>query len=308
MANETWEARAVEIERALGVRSPEPTTSEVSVVIASFNTRELLERCLGDLEAQAAAALQTIVVDNASSDGSQEMVRERFPEVELIELPENVGFARANNLAFERCRGEYVLLVNSDTFLHPGGLSEMVAAARRHPRAAAIGARLLNADGTLQRSAWPFPDPARLLLEAFGLHRLLRRTPFYEDLGTWPHDGERSVDFVIGACLLLRTEALREVAGFDERFWMYGEEADLQRRLVARGWSAIFAPKAEAIHVGGASEMASMRRLRHFYAGQRRFLLKHRGRGGWPTARFALLIGSCLRGRWRAAWVALSLR
>jgi GT2 family glycosyltransferase/glycosyltransferase involved in cell wall biosynthesis len=308
VAHETWEARAAEIEQSLGVRSPEPGTSEVSVVIVSFNTRDLLERCLTDLGAQAGVALQTIVVDNASSDGSRDLVRERFPAVELIELHENVGFARANNLAFERCRGEYVLLLNSDAFVHPGALSGLVAAAQRHPRAAAIGARLLNADGTLQRSAWPFPDPVRLLLEAFGLHRILRRSRFYEDLGTWLHDEERSVDFVIGACLLLRADALREVAGFDERFWIYGEEADLQRRLAGRGWSVMFAPTAQAIHIGGASEMASTLRLRHFYAGQRRFLRKHRGLVAWPIARFALLTGSCLRGRWRAAWVAVRLR
>jgi hypothetical protein len=308
VADETWEARAAKIEQALGVRSPEPRTSEVSVVIVSFNTRELLERCLTDLGAQAGVALQTIVVDNASSDGSRELVREHFPETELIELAENVGFARANNLAFERCRGEYVLLLNSDAFLHPGAVSELIGAARRHPGAAAIGARLLNPDGTLQRSAWPFPHPGRYLLEAFGLHRILRRSRFYEDLGIWPHDEERYVDFVIGACLLLRAEALREVGGFDERFWLYGEETDLQRRLTARGWSVIFAPSAQAVHIGGASGMASTLRLRHFYAGQRRFLQKYRGLGAWPSARLALLIGLCLRGRWRAAWVAVSLR
>jgi GT2 family glycosyltransferase/glycosyltransferase involved in cell wall biosynthesis len=308
VAGETWNARAAEIERTLGVRAPEPFTSEVSVVIVNFNTCELLERCLRDLSAQAGVMLQTVVVDNASDDSSRELVRERFPQVELIELPENVGFARANNLAFERCRGEYVLLLNSDAFVQAGAVSELLAAARRHPRAAAIGARLLNADGTLQRSAWPFPHPARYLLEAFGLHRILRRSHFYEDLGIWKHDEERSVDFVIGACLLLRIDALRQVGGFDERFWLYGEETDLQRRLAARGWSVIFCPTAQAVHIGGASQMAASLRLRHFYSAQRRFLRKHVGLGAWPIARLALVAGSCLRGRWRAAWVALTFR
>jgi hypothetical protein len=308
VADGTWEARAADIERALGVRPEEPRTSEVSVVVVSFNTRDLLERCLSDLRAQTGVALQLIVVDNASHDGSRELVRERFPEIELIELPENVGFARANNLAFERCRGEYVLLLNSDAFVQSGAVSGLVDTAERHPRAAAIGARLLNPDGTLQRSAWPFPHPARYLLEAFGAHRLLRRSRYYEDLGIWEHDEERCVDFLIGACLLLRTEALREVGGFDDRFWLYGEEADLQRRLADRGWQAVLAPAAQAIHIGSASASAPTSRLRYFYCAQRRYLRQHQGPGAWPVARLALLVGSCVRGRWQAAWVALTLR
>ena len=308
VAAETWDARAAQLEEALAFQASEPASSEVSVVIVSFNTRELLEQCLNDLSAQDRVETQVIVVDNASTDGSREMVRERFPEVELVELPSNVGFARANNLAFQHCRGSYVLLLNSDAFLHPGALAQLVDAAQRHPTAGAVGPRLLNVDGSLQRSAWPFPDPARLLLEAIGLHRILRKTPAYEDLGTWAHDSERSVDFLIGACLLLRADALLEVGGFDENFWLYGEEADLQQRLAQREWSVVFTPLAGATHVGGASVMESSERLRHFYAGQMKFLRKHRCRAAWPLARLSLLIGSVLRRRWQAAWTAVVLK
>jgi GT2 family glycosyltransferase/glycosyltransferase involved in cell wall biosynthesis len=308
VAEETWSKRAASIERELRVVGFRPRSADVSVVIVSFNTRELLVRCLDAVSAQAGLAMQIIVVDNGSTDGSRELVRERFPEVELIELSQNVGFARANNLAFQRCRGEYVLLLNSDAFVHPGALRELVAAAKRHPRAAAVGPRLLNPDGTLQRSAWPFPHPLRLLLEAFGLHRILRNTPFYDDLGIWAHDEERSVDFLVGACLLVRAAALREVAGFDERFWMYAEEADLQQRLRARGWGVIFTPNAAVTHIGSGSAKDSSLRLSHFYTGQMNFLRKHRGPIAWPVARLALLIGSILRHRWRSAWVAVSLR
>jgi GT2 family glycosyltransferase/glycosyltransferase involved in cell wall biosynthesis len=305
---ETWDARAARIEEALGIRRPKQASSEVSVVIVSFNTRELLKQCLNDLRTQDGVEVQVIVVDNASSDGSREMVRENFPEVDRIELPKNVGFARANNLAFRRCRGRYVLLLNSDAFLHPGALVQLVAAAQRHAGAGAVGPRLLNIDGSLQRSAWPFPSPGRLLVEAIGLHRFLRKTPVYEDLGTWSHDSERDVDFLIGACLLLRADALLEVGGFDETFWLYGEEADLQQRLTTRGWSVVFTPRAQATHVGGASAMESSQRLRHFYTGQMNFLRKHRGRSAWPLARVSLLIGSVLRRRWRAAWTAVVLK
>jgi hypothetical protein len=305
VAGQTWDARAATVERAL-VSPPAARTSEVSVVIVSFNTRELLERCLVAVREQVGVELQVIVVDNASSDGSSELIAERFPEVELVELPNNVGFARANNLAFGLCRGAYVLLVNSDAFMHRGALAELLAAARRHPHAGAIGPRLLNPDGSLQRSAWPFPDPARLFIEAFGLHRILRRTRFYEDLGTWAHDEERAVDFVIGACLLLRAEALGEAGGFDETFWLYGEETDLQRRMYDRGWSVVFADQAEVTHVGGASPMDSSIRLRHFHAAQMNFLFRHRGLGAVIAARAALAAGSVLRGRWKAARIAVT--
>lgn len=307
VASATWEGRAAEVERALGVESAIPPSDEVSVVIVNFNTNDLLERCLTALQAQEDVMMQIIVVDNASMDGSTAMLRDRFGDVELVELPENVGFARANNLAFERCRGRYVLVLNSDAFLHRGALRELVAAAERHPSAGAVGPRVLNPDGSLQRSAWPFPRAPRILLEAFALHRPLRRLGLLEDFGVWDHDEERAVDFLIGACLLLRAEALVEVQGFDEGFWLYGEEADLQRRLTARGWAIIFTPAAVATHVGSASSRDNIPRLRHFYAGQKRFLEKHGRRGAWPVARFALVLGSALRRRWSAARVGVEL-
>jgi teichuronic acid biosynthesis glycosyltransferase TuaH len=307
VAGATWDARALSIEDALQLTSPPPATADVSVVIVNFNTKDLLERCLTALYEQTGSVLQTIVVDNASIDGSRDLVRGRFREVELLELPENVGFARANNLAFTRCTGKYVLLLNSDAFLHQGALHEMIAVAERHPTAAAVGPRLVNPDGSLQRSAWPFPQGGRILLEAFGLHRVLRRLGLLEDFGVWDHGEERPVDFLIGACLLFRTETLLEVSGFDESFWLYGEEADLQRRLRSRGWSTIFSPDAVATHVGAASSTDPIPRLRQFYAGQKRFLEKHGSPAAWPMARFALFAGSLLRRRWAAARVAARL-
>jgi GT2 family glycosyltransferase/glycosyltransferase involved in cell wall biosynthesis len=312
VAAATWEARAETLETELSAagvtpasRGPAPPGQGVSAVVVSHNTRDLLERCLLGLSVQAWPGLQTIVVDNASTDGSRELVRSRFPEVELIELDENTGFARANNAGFERCRGEHVLLVNSDAFLAPGALAELVATADRHPEAAVVGPRLRNVDGTLQRSAWPFPNAGRLLLEAVGGHRPLRRIGLLEDLGTWGHDEERAVDFLVGACLLVRTDALREVGGFDPGFFLYAEEADLQRRLAARGWSVVLAPRASVTHVGGASSRASLTRLRSHYAGQRRYLRRHGTTVSLPAARLALLVGSLLRGRWDGVRVAL---
>jgi GT2 family glycosyltransferase len=296
------------VEQVLGVTDDPPDTAGISIVIVSFNTRDLLYRCLAALHDQELKEVHTIVVDNGSTDGSPRMVAERFPNVELVKLSDNIGFGPANNIGFERCRGEFILLLNSDAFLHPRALVNLVSAARRRPHAAVIGPRLLNPDGSLQRSAWPFPDPVRLLVEAVGLHRLLRRTRFYEDLGIWDHGQEREVDFVSGACLLLRALALKEVGGFDERFYMYAEESDMQQRLRARGWSVILAPTAAVTHVGGGSATGATSRLIQFYAGQIRFLRKHRGDGAAACGWLALLIGSVLRRRWVAARLALSLR
>jgi hypothetical protein len=279
----------------------------VSAVIVSHNTRDLLRRCLRDLQAQDGVTLQTIVVDNGSTDGSLELLRDHFPDVTLVELSDNAGFAAAANVALDRVRGEYVLLLNSDAFMHSGALRELMQAARRHPHAGAIGPRLLNRDGTLQRSAWPYPHPGRLLLEAFGVHRLLHRFHALEDLGQWAHDEERSVEFLVGACLLLRVEMLTDVGGFDEAFWLYGEEADLQRRARSHGWSAVLAPAATVTHLGGASSTASYTRLRHLYAGQKLFLRKHGAPGSWLVGRFAVLAAALLRGQWTAARAAVGL-
>ena len=308
VAGETWDARARVIEAKLRIAPATTRERGASAVIVSHNTRDLLQRCLTDLQAQDAVLQQTIVVDNDSTDGSIELMHDEFPGVEVIEFGQNFGFGRANNAAFARCRCEYILLLNSDAFLAPGALAQLVAAVERHPQAGAVAPRLHNPDGSLQRSAWPFPTAWRLALEAVGLHIPLRRMGVLEDLGTWAHDNERAVDFLSGACLLLRADALAEVGGFDEAFWLYAEEADLQQRLAARGWEAVLVPGAHATHVGGGSSRAADVRLQHFYAGQRRFLKKHGTIFSWPLARLALVVGSALRGRWTSMWVAAGMR
>jgi GT2 family glycosyltransferase/glycosyltransferase involved in cell wall biosynthesis len=308
VVRDTWEERAVTVESLLGIAQSTRPAADVSVVVVSFNTRELTRRCLEHLALQEQPRLQTIVVDNGSTDGSVEMIRERFPEVELVELDENIGFGPANNVGFERCRGRYVLLLNSDAFLAKNALSELVAALTRHAAAGAVGARLLNPDGSLQRSAWPFPTPWRAMLEALLLHRPLRRLGLIEDLGTWAHDYERPVDYVIGACVLLRREALAEIGGFDEAFWLYAEETDLEKRLAARGWSVIFTPAAVATHVGSASSRESEQRLRRFYSGQLRYMRKHHGRGGMVVTWLSLMVGAAVRFQGERLRAALEAR
>lgn len=307
VASETWAARADTVAAVLTKALRPAERPGVSAVIVSYNTRELLRRCLEQVRAQRGVSVQTIVIDNASSDGSPEMVRDEFPEVELVALDENKGFGPANNVGFAAAREELVLLLNSDAFLEPDSVAAMVDALLAHPSAAVVGPRLRNPDGSLQRSAWPWPASGRLLLESVGLHRPLRRLGLLEDLGTWAHDQERRVDFLIGACLLIRHQALRDVGGFDEAFWLYGEEADLERRITERGWSVLFSPSTSVEHIGGASSTDDARRLRSFYGGQRLFLERHGGPLAWPLAWVALVVGALLRRRFTVVRIAFRL-
>ncbi len=272
----------------------------VSIVIVSFNTREVLLGCLRDLLADlsefAPGQSEVWVVDNASHDGSAEAVRREFPGVQLIALGENVGFGPANNRAFERARGEFFFLLNSDAFVHRGATRELVEFLRAHPEVGGVGPKLLNADGTLQVSCWRFPSPSRAWIESFGLARVLGDQSKWGDYYRWAHDEERDVDFVIGAALLVRRKVWEQVGGFDPNFFLYAEETDWQKRIWGAGWKIAFWPKALVTHIGGASGAANAPRTsKLFWQGQERYILKHFGTRGFRAFRAALLASSVLR-------------
>lgn len=239
---------------------------------------------------------EVFVVDNASSDGSVDAVRAAFPQVKVIENPKNAGFGAANNQALSQATGEYLLLLNSDAFPRPGAIAALIDCLRSNPRAAAVGPRLLNKDGTLQRSCYKFPSPARAWLENLWMSALLPQHPLIGDYQQWAHDEERVVDFVIGACMLVRREAYVDVGGFDEGFFMYAEETDWQRRMADQGWQVHFTPTAEVVHFGGASGAAEKARInRHFFDSLDRYEHKHHGMAGLVSLRLAMLVGSALR-------------
>ena len=225
----------------------------MAVAVISWNTRELLRRCLATVRAEGAA--QVVVVDNGSSDGSVEMIRAEFPAVRLHVLPANPGYGAASNIAFGLCDAEYVLLLNSDTELRPGALRALTAHLDRCPRAGIVGPRLLNLDGTLQKSTFPFPSPLVPLFKRRPLADLVGAVPWLRDafVGSWPHDHTRRVPWVLGAALAIRRSAYRAVGGFDEHFVMYYEEVDLCYRMRRAGWETHFTPATEVTHVGGAS-------------------------------------------------------
>ena len=273
----------------------------LSVVVVSYNTRELTLRCLrelgGHLEAERLSH-EIWVVDNASKDGSAQAVAREFPHVHLIASPDNLGFGPANNLAFERAAGQFFLLLNSDAFVHAGALTAMVELLcdPAKARVGAVGPRLLNADGSLQVSCWKFPSPARSWSESLGLARLLGAHPQWGDYYRWKHDERRSVDFVIGACLLVRREVYQEIGGFDPNFFLYAEESDWQKRMREQGWDIVFLPQAQVTHLAGASGAGEKARVSTlFWQGQERYIVKHFGRRGWALMRAGVTVGVALR-------------
>jgi len=195
--------------------------------------------------------LEVFVVDNASTDGSAQMVRGCFPWVRLIENRENVGFARANNQAIRLSRGRHVLLLNSDTDVYPGALQTMVRFMEGRPRAGGCGPRLLSADGSLQASCHPMLTPEREFWRLMFFDRLWRRATYVQE--RWDWETSHPVDVVKGACFLLRRAALEKVGLLDEGYFMYTEEMDLCYRLLQAGWQLYWVPQAVVKHYGEAS-------------------------------------------------------
>ncbi|MBN1657072.1 MAG: glycosyltransferase family 2 protein [Anaerolineae bacterium] len=221
---------------------------ELSIVITSWNTEELLAQCLQSL---AGTRAEVIVVDNASADGSVAMIKRSHPHVQLVENRENLGFARANNQGIAMSRGRYVALLNSDTRVYDGAFDRLVAFMDTHPRAGGCGPRLVNADGSLQPSCHPVLTPGRELWRLLFLDYLWRRATYAQ--ATWAPNRPHQVEVIKGACLVLRREALSEVGVFDDRYFMYTEEMDLCYRLLRAGWEMWWVPDATVLHYGEAS-------------------------------------------------------
>ena len=250
----------------------------ISVIIINWNTRALLPLCLETLRTAAGdLAYDVWLVDNASTDGSVEMVRTNFPEVHLIANAANLGFAAANNQAMAAARGEYFLLLNSDAVLVPGALHALLAVAQAQPQAGIVGARLLNPDGSFQASHTRFPT---LLREALILTTLGRRLfgPRYPSAGPEIAVGPQQVDYVEGACLLVRRSAYAAIGGMDEGYWMYAEEVDWCRRMAQSGWQVWYQPAAPVLHWGGGSSAnRKVEREADLYRSRVRFMRSHGG-------------------------------
>lgn len=280
----------------------------ISAIVVSYNSREMTLRCLRSLLADLGGIPSEIfLVDNASSDGTVEAVGAEFPQIKVIANGNNVGFGAANNQAMSQARGRYLLLLNSDAFPQGGAIESLVKYLEAHPKVAAVGPRLVHGDGSLQVSCFPFPTPLRAWLENLWLPKALPHTSRLGDYRKWGHDSERIVDWVIGACLLVRREAYEQVGGFDERFFMYAEESDWQRRMRDAGWEIAFTPAAQVQHLGGGSGAADRPKInRHFFQSLDYYELKHHGTLGLMALRGAMILGSALRLPGWAALLALA--
>jgi GT2 family glycosyltransferase len=262
--------------------------ADVSAVVVTYNAMPWLEQCLASI-----AGIERVVVDHGSGDGSVEAARAAGATV--IEQ-ENLGLAAGWNRGLRETDGRFVLILNADAWLVGDALERLVAFADAHPRAAVVGPRLRNPDGTLQRSVRGFPTLWRLATEYLFLRKLAPHSEalngFYA--GGFDHESVREAEFVMGAAMLVRREAIAEVGPLDESFFLFSEEVDWCYRFEQAGWQVYFTPEAEVVHVGGASHGGRL--FDQQVLGHIRFLAKHRGLAYAERARKLLVVSLRLRG------------
>lgn len=263
------------VERALA-----DTHIDLSICIVSWNTRELLKNCLQSVSEGCDSDLdfEVIVTDNASRDGSAEMVAQQFPTVRLITNGDNRGFGPACNQAVQVARGRHILFLNSDTIVLPGALEAMVEYLDRHASVGAVGCTLLNADGSLQRSCWfGFTSLRSAAIDAFYLWRLAPRWELVRasEVVFDPGSAPIAVDHLLGACITIPRCVLDHVGLFDPQFFMFLEETDLCYRIGQAGYELHYLPDAKIIHLGGQSTSQNPAMKRRLYESQCLFLRKH---------------------------------
>lgn len=265
---------------------------DLSVIVVSWNVRDLLRRCLASLAgSRDKLAMQVIVVDSASADGSAEMVAADFPWVDLIASPENVGFPAGNNLGLPMARGRFIFLLNPDTEVVGDALSTLVAFLEANHDVGAAGPQLLNPDGSVQSSRRRFPTLATAFFESTWLQPLAPRrllSRYYAlDL---PDDATADVDWLTGAALMTRQEVVEQVGGLDEGYFMYSEELDWCHRIRDAGWRVVYLPAAQIVHhVGKSSEQAVTARHINFQRAKLRYYRKYHGNGAATLLRLFLL-------------------
>lgn len=290
---------------------------DVSVVIVSYNTRELLVSCLKSVEAsRGVGEIEIIVVDNASIDGSRDAVRKEFPAVKLIESDTNLGFSGATNLGMDAADGRYVFLLNSDAEVRPDGVKLMRDFMDANPGAGAAGPRLVYDDGRTQPSIDSVPNLLTEFLHLFRLTRLIpgetaRRAiaPMMskfsgKTVGTYfkTYDGglePYAVDCVSGACMIVRADAVKKIGGLDTLFFMYMEDMDWCVRFKEGGYGVFYVPEVEVVHHVGrsaaADKLIAENTLVARYASRLRFFAKHRGRGALFIERVMMVNAFAIR-------------
>ena len=268
---------------------------KLSIVIVCWNDRKVIEDALrSTFENTRDLDFEVIVSDNGSHDGSVDFIRKTFPypNLRIVENNANIGFSKGNNTGIAAARGEYVLILNPDTIVHKDALKNLVDFADKHP-AGAYGCKVLNTDGSYQKTAMVFPTVKRIWIHALGLHRLGRYwKPFLSRTYVgWDGDTEREIDWHSGCCVMFRGDLLKQLKGFDPQFFYHCEEVDLCFRAQQAGFKILFTPSAEITHLGGTSVKRTRTRSalethRSFY----KFFYKHYGEKGARGVRLPILL------------------
>lgn len=276
---------------------------DLSVTICSWNTKSDLRACLQSLEAvRDEACFEVIVVDNNSEDGSPNMVAAEFPWVRLERMAKNLGFTGGHNHALKIRHGRHALLLNSDTIVHPGALSTLMAYLAKTPEAGIVGPKLLNPDGSLQMSCRRFPNPVAALFRNTPIGKMFPNNRFTREylMSDWGHDEPREVDWVSGAAFLVRDDVMAKVGYFDPEYFMYCEDVDWCFRTWQAGYRVVYLPEAVITHaIGRSTDKAPNRMIGRFHRSMFRFYKKNMApKIAWPLRPFALGFAA----------VALSLR
>ncbi len=244
--------------------------NDIAVIVVNWNANNDLRACLQSLAhtPEPAVSFETWVVDNASTDGSPDMVRAEFPDVHLLVNQGNLGFSRANNQAIALSQSRYVFLLNSDAFVHPHALSELAAYADAHPEAGILGPRVLNPNGTLQYSCRRFPTLGAGVFRNTYLGRLFPRNKYAQDylMTDFDHQSVRAVDWVSGCAMFIRRALINDIGALDERFFMYCEDVDLCLRAGQAHAPVVYVPQALVTHaIGRSSDKAADRMIWEFH-------------------------------------------
>jgi GT2 family glycosyltransferase len=259
---------------------------DLTIIIVSWNTSKLLEQCLDSVyKTGSRFTFEVIVVDNGSSDDSLSMVEKQFPAVILIKNNQNFGFARANNQGLEIGKGRYFMLLNSDTIVLPGVIDTLIDTADLHPEVGVVGPKLLNMDGSLQKSWAGFPS---FFSELIG-RNFRTRKPVLNIPCTF------EVDWIMGACMLVRAETIQDVGRMDEDYFFYSEETDWCFRIKKKNWKVWYITSAEIYHLGGGSaKRSSVIQLVRLYQGKLLYFKKNHGEFVSTLLRFGLAVGNAL--------------
>ena len=283
---------------------------DLSIVIVSWNVRDLLRQCLRSVLGHADVSAspgpvalgdhkaEVFVVDNASHDGSAEMVRNEFPMVTLLAEQRNLGFTAGNNVALRRCTGRYYLLLNPDTVVGDDAITAMVDYMDAHGDVGVVGPRLLYGDGRPQPSRRRFPRLRHALFESTLLEQWLpdNRWARHYRMADQPDDIVQDVDWVTGACMMVRAAAVEQVGLLDEGFFMYSEELDWCRRIADAGWRVVYLPEPTVVHFEGRSSgQVSAKRNIYFESSKVRYFCRHEGRARAEILRIFLLVGYVFR-------------